>query len=146
VLPRKYRMHAALLLIALVIIFLPLYNEHPDKQKAAAATTAATRFLQLIDANQFAESWQDSASLLQEKVPEQKWVEQLRKTREVAGPLVTRKQTSISYSTSAKDSPEGEYILIMYESAFKAKADAQEILTVMLDKDQTWRVAGYFIK
>lgn len=145
-LPRKYRMHAALLLIALVIIFLPLYNEHPDKQKAAAATTAATRFLQLIDANQFAESWQDSASLLQEKVPEQKWVEQLRKTREVAGPLVTRKQTSISYSTSAKDSPEGEYILIMYESAFKAKADAQEILTVMLDKDQTWRVAGYFIK
>lgn len=145
-LPRKYRIHAALLLMGLVIIFLPLYNEKPDKQKAEAASTAATKFLQLVDTDHFAESWEVSAALLKEKVPEQKWVEQLSKTRTISGPLVSRKQASISYSTTAQDSPEGEYILLIFDSVFKAKEKAQEIVTVMLDKDHAWRVAGYFIK
>lgn len=145
-LPSKYRIHAALILLALLIIFIPLYNERPDKEKAAAASAAAGKFLKLVDADQFAESWQISASLLKQKVSEEKWVDQLQKTRAVTGPLVKRSEDSMSYSTSAKDSPEGEYVLITFDTDFKAKPDVSEIVTVMLDKDKTWRVAGYFIK
>jgi Protein of unknown function (DUF4019) len=146
VLPSKYRIHAALILVALLIIFLPLINERPDKEKAAAASAAAEKFLHLVDTDQFSQSWQISASLLKEKVPEQKWVDQLQRTRAITGPLVERAQDSMSYSTSAKDSPEGEYVLITFDTTFKAKSKVSEIVTVMLDKDKTWRVAGYFIK
>ncbi len=145
-LPSKYRIHAVLILVALLIIFLPLFNERPDKEKAAAASAAAGKFLHLVDTDQFAQSWQISASLLKEKVPEQKWVDQLQRTRAITGPLVERTQDSMSYSTSAKDSPEGEYVLITFDTDFKQKPDVSEIVTVMLDKDKTWRVAGYFIK
>lgn len=143
---RKYRIHAALLLVSLLIIFLPLYNEKPDEQKAQAAAAAAAEFLALVDADKFAESYQRSAKLLKEKVSEQQWVEQLRKTRAVAGPLLGRSQKEISYSTTAQDSPEGEYILILFDSNYQAKPGATETITLMLARDATWRVAGYFIK
>jgi len=146
VFPAKYRIHAVLLLVALIIIFLPKFNERPDRQKAEAAQAAADQFFALVDADRFAESWQICAPLLKERVTEQQWLDQLGRTRAVAGPLVERRATEITYSTAAKDSPEGEYILIIYHTSFKARPDASEHLTVTLGADQVWRVAGYFIK
>jgi hypothetical protein len=146
VIPRQYRIHAVLILSALLIIFLPKFNERPDKEKAQAAAAAVDAFLHRVDTDKFAESWQISASLLKGKVPEQLWADQLGKIRAVAGPLVERTEESMTYSTSAKDSPEGEYIVVTFDTSFERKKDASEIVTVMLDTDGTWRVAGYFIK
>lgn len=144
--PQKYRIHAFLILVALLIIFIPRIAEHPDKEKAAAAKAAAEKFLHLVDAGQFAASWQAAAPALQQKVPEEKWVDQLKRTREVTGPLVDRSQSGISYSPSVENSPEGEYILIVYDSNFKNRKGLTENVTVMLDKNKSWRVGGYFIK
>ena len=146
VLSRKYRIHAVLILMALVIIFIPLFNERPEKEKAEAASAAAAEFLHLVDTGKFAESWQISASLLKEQVSKELWVEQLDKIRTIAGPLVERTEKEMTYSTEAKGGEEGEYIRIVYDTSFGAKPDASEIITVMLDKDTTWRVAGYFVK
>jgi len=142
----KYRIHAVLILMALVIIFIPLFNERPNKEKAEEASAASEEFLQLVDSGKFAESWRTSASLLKEKVSEEVWVNQLKKIRTATGPLVERTEKEMSYSTEAKGSGEGEYIRIVYDTSFEAKRDASETITVMRDKDGTWRVAGYFIK
>ncbi|ALC15868.1 hypothetical protein DSOUD_1084 [Desulfuromonas soudanensis] len=144
--PRQYRIHAVLLLSALLIIFLPRFSERPEKEKAQAAAAAVDAFLQRVDSDRYAESWQISASLLKGKVPEQLWVDQLGKIRAVAGPLVERTEESMTYSTSAKDSPEGEYIVVTFDTSFERKKDASEIVTVTLDTDGVWRVAGYFIR
>jgi len=146
VIPRQYRIHAVLLLSALLIIFLPRYNERPDKEKAEAAAAAVEAFLHRVDTDKFAESWQIAASMLKEKVPEQLWVEKLGEIRAVAGPLLERTEESMTYSTSAKDSPEGEYIVVTFDTSFDRKKDASEIVTVTLDTDGDWRVAGYFIR
>jgi hypothetical protein len=142
----KYRIHVVLILMALVIIFIPLFNERPEKEKAEAASAAAAEFLQLVDTGKVAESWRISASLLKEQVSEEAWVEELRKIRAIAGPLIERTEKEMTFSTEAKGSPEGEYIRIVYDTAFETNRDASEILTVMLDTDKTWRVAGYFVK
>jgi hypothetical protein len=42
--------------------------------------------------------------------------------------------------------PDGEYVVIQYESSFEHKQAAVETVTPMLDKDGTWRVSGYFIR
>lgn len=144
--PRQYRIHAVLLLSALIIIFLPRYNERPDKEKAEAAAAAVEAFLHRVDTDKFAESWKIAASMLKEKVPEQLWVDQLGKIRAVAGPLLERTEESMTYSTFAKDSPEGEYIVVTFDTSFERKKDASEIVTVTLDTDGDWRVAGYFIR
>lgn len=143
--PKQFRIHAVLILAVLFMIFFPLITEKPDKEKAEKATATALEFLYLIDAGKYAESWQSAATLMQEKVTQKEWVEKLTKARELSGALVEREEQNASYSTTAKDSPDGEYILLTFESRFKNAESVDEYVTVMLD-DQVWRVAGYFIQ
>ncbi len=42
--------------------------------------------------------------------------------------------------------PDGEYVVIQYDSSFEHKQAAVETVTPMLDKDGKWRVSGYYIK
>lgn len=144
--PRQYRIHIVLMISAALMIILPLINERPDADKAEAATVAAKEFLGLIDADQYDASWQISAELLKKRVSLEEWHEQLAKIREAIGTQVKREQSDISYATTAKDSPEGEYIQIFYDSRFSENAKVKETVTVMLEDDGQWRVAGYFVK
>ena len=144
--PRQYRIHVVLMITAALMIIVPLLNEKPDADKAKLATAAATEFLSMVDHDHFESSWKMSAKLMQERVPLEEWREQLVAIRQTLGPLVKREQSDISYATVAKDSPEGEYIQIFYDSQFGAKPKVEEILTVMLEPDGQWRVAGYFVQ
>jgi hypothetical protein len=42
--------------------------------------------------------------------------------------------------------PDGEYVVIQFETSFENKKSAIETVTPMLDQDGKWRVSGYFIK
>jgi hypothetical protein len=127
------------------MIVFPMLSEVPDSDKAEKATAVAMQFLQLIDAEKYAESWQSSAILMREKITEKDWVEKLTKARELSGAVVERVEESSSYSTSAKDSPDGEYIALTFESKYQKAESVSEYVTVMLE-DGSWKVAGYFIQ
>ncbi len=144
--PRNYRIHIVLMLAAAAMIIFPLISQKVPEEKAGQATAAAERFLDLVDQEKYGESWDMSASLMKEKISREKWVEHLGKAMQLTGPAVGRQQEDLTYSTMAKDSPDGEYIVINYNSSFKNQADLGETITVMLDKDGRWRVAGYFVQ
>lgn len=144
-LPKNFRIHAVLLLLAAFMILYPLYNEKPDAEKVDQASPVALDFLQLLDDGKYAESWQSAAVLMQGKVTEKEWVEKLTKARDLSGALAQRERKSASYSTEAKDSPDGEYIMLTYTSSFKKAADVSEYVTVMLEGSR-WKVAGYFMQ
>jgi translation initiation factor 2B subunit (eIF-2B alpha/beta/delta family) len=127
------------------MIFFPMLREKPDSEKAEKATAAAMVFLQLIDAEQYAESWRSAANLMKEKVTQEDWIEKLTKARVVSGALVERIEESVSYSTYAQDSPDGEYVSLTFESKFHRAENVSEFVTVMLEDGQ-WKAAGYFIK
>lgn len=127
------------------MIVFPILNEIPDKDKADKATAVAMEFLQLIDADKYSESWQMSAGLMKERVSEEEWVEKLTKARTISGALVERKEKDSTYSTTAKDSPDGEYISLVFDSKFQRAENVAEYITVMLDQGH-WKVAGYFIR
>ncbi|ORJ53247.1 hypothetical protein B5V00_16440 [Geothermobacter hydrogeniphilus] len=146
VLLRKYGIHVTLLLAALAIIILPRLHQKPDPAKLAEANRSATRFLQLVDNQNYEQSWQAAAKLLQEKVPSEEWIKKLTSLRQWTGPVVERKQVEARYTTEAKDSPDGEYIMLNYESKYRNQPDTKEQIIVMLDDDHLWRVAGYFVK
>ena len=42
--------------------------------------------------------------------------------------------------------PDGNYIVLQYDTLFENKAAAVETVTLSQDSDGQWRVAGYFIK
>ncbi len=143
---KRVGIHVVLIIACLAIIVMPRIHQEPDPDKAAAATATATQFLELVDADQFASSWSASADLLKQKVTKEEWVEKLSRLRTVAGPLVERRSKDVSYSTAAKESPDGEYIKLVFDSNFQKKENATETVTVMLEEDSRWRVAGYFIQ
>ena len=143
--PKQFRIHAVLIVACLFMIFFPMLSERPDSEKADLAIPVATEFLQMIDEGQYRESWQSSARLMQEKVAQEDWVEKLNKARNLSGDLIKRNQKSASYSTEAKDSPEGEYIMLIYQSTFQKAENVSEYVTVMLE-DGAWKVAGYFMQ
>jgi hypothetical protein len=143
--PKQLRIHAVLIVAALFMILIPLYNQSPDNEKVEQAKPAAVEFLGLIDDAKYAESWESSAGLMRDKVTRKDWIDKLNKARNLSGDLVQRVQKSASYATEAKDSPDGEYIMLIYESDFQRAEDVSEYVTVMLEGDE-WKVAGYFMQ
>lgn len=143
--PKQFRIHIILIAACIFMIAFPILNEKPDTEKAAKATVVAMEFLQLVDADKYAESWQMAAGLMKERVAEKDWVEKLTKSRTRSGALLERVEKDASYSTSAKDSPEGEYISLTFTSRFQRAESVAEYVTVMLEEGH-WKVAGYFIQ
>jgi hypothetical protein len=60
--------------------------------------------------------------------------------------MVSRKFKSSQYTKTLPGVPDGEYVVIQYDTSFEHKQSAVETVTPMLDKDGKWRISGYFIK
>ncbi|MDA3902676.1 MAG: DUF4019 domain-containing protein [Desulfuromusa sp.] len=144
--PSKYRVHAFLAIIALIIIFYPSISRKPDQQRVDDSTIAATHFFELVDSGQYEQSWEACSAYLKGDVAQQEWVERLSAVRTVAGKLLERNQTDYTYTRDAGASiPDGEYMVYHFDSKFQNKDHLTETVTIMLEQDKNWRVAGYFI-
>ncbi len=115
-----------------------------DKEKAAVA--AAEKWLSVIDSGNYGQSWKDAASYFRNALPESNWVQSLKAVRDPLGKLMSRKVKSAVYLTTLPGAPDGEYVVIQFETSFENKKSAIETVTPMLEKDGNWRVSGYYIK
>ena len=79
-------------------------------------------------------------------VKQEQWIESLQAVRKPLGKLVSRKIRSNTYKTSLPGAPDGEYVVIQFETSFENKKSAIETVTPMMEKDGKWRVSGYFIR
>ena len=110
------------------------------------ALVAAKNWLAIIDKGEYAESWKEAAEYFKTAVPEDKWVQSLQAVRNPLGKLISRKVKSTAYMTSLPGAPDGQYVVIQFNTSFEHKKSAIETVTPMMDKDGKWRVSGYFIK
>jgi hypothetical protein len=110
------------------------------------AQQSAESWLALVDAGKYAESWQEAAQLFKAAVTVEQWNNALRASRDPFGKVLSRKVKSATYTKTLPGAPDGEYVVIQYESSFEHKQAAVETVTPMMDKDGKWRVSGYYIK
>lgn len=110
------------------------------------AQAAVSQWLALLDKDQFAESWEQSATLLRQSVPQSKWQEAMTGIRTSLGSAVSRKLKSADFKSSLPGAPDGEYVVIQYETRYTNKAAAIETITPMKEKDGSWHVSGYYIR
>jgi hypothetical protein len=110
------------------------------------AQAAADAWLDLTDAGDAAASWDEAAELFKSAVTKEQWMQALAGVRPPLGKVVSRKVVSRQHSRQAPGAPDGEYVVIRYETRFEKKADAVETVTPTLDPDRVWRVSGYFIR
>jgi hypothetical protein len=60
--------------------------------------------------------------------------------------MVSRKFKSAQYTKSVPGAPDGEYVVLQFDTSFANKKEAVETVTPMLDPDGKWKVSGYYIK
>lgn len=118
----------------------------PPAAAKAAAQKSAEAWLALVDQGQYAGSWEQAAALFRAAVTRDAWESAVRGVRGPLGAVRSRKLRSADYRTSLPGAPDGQYVVIQYDTAFENKAAAVETVTPMLDKDGTWRVSGYFVR
>ena len=109
------------------------------------AETAATDWLQLTDQAKYEETWTQASSLFKAAILLEDWARAVAAARDPLEGLVSRKLNSAEFHRELPGAPDGEYVVMTFDSVFENKARAIETVTVMKD-DGAWRVSGYFIR
>ena len=133
-------------LVVIVLAFLAVSAIADSSGKEKAAVISAEKWLTLVDSEKYAESWKEASELFRNAINQEQWKQSLQAVRKPLGKLVTRKIKTKTYETSLPGSPDGEYVVIQFETSFENKKEAVETVTPMMDKDGKWRVSGYYIK
>lgn len=118
-------------------------NEELMKQEAIAA---AQSWLELVDQAKFNESWNQAAAMFKKAVTEESWRESLERVHGMFGRAMSRTVKSSKYATELPGAPDGEYVVIEFETRFEHKQSGIETVTPMKDPDGQWRVSGYYIR
>lgn len=115
-----------------------------EKEKAAVA--AAEQWLSWVDTGTYDKSWKEASEYFKNAVSQDVWEQSLQGVRGPLGKLISRNINRTLYKTSLPGAPDGEYVIIQFETSFTNKKSAIETVTQMLETDGRWRVSGYYIK
>ena len=132
--------------VAIFMVLIGGVSLAADRSKEKAAVAAAEKWLALVDAGKNAESWKEAAEYFKAAVSQEKWEQSLQAVRKPLGKTISRKLKTQAYKTSLPGVPDGEYVVIQFETSFQHKKAAVETVTPMRDKDGQWRVSGYYIR
>lgn len=119
-------------------------KSNPEAEKAAIEPAQA--WLALVDDGKYTEAWEIAAEYFKNAVDKKQLVKSLTAARKPLGKVLSRKLKSKKYRTTLPGVPDGEYVVIQYETSFENKKSAIETITPMFDKDGKWRVSGYYIR
>jgi hypothetical protein len=140
-------MKAKLLVIWSLIIVLAAYTSAlSDPDKKQDAQKASDAWLMLLDTGAYDDCWQSASPFLKGSISQKKLKKALYSVRKPLGKVVARRIESQEYTTKLPDVPIGEYVIIIYKTAFENNKSVNETVVSNLDKNGTWRVSGYFAK
>lgn len=134
-----------LICFAILVLIISCSGDKITPQQESAAVDKAGQWLALLDSGDYNASWREAAEFLQGKVTEQKWVETMTTVRKPMGSLLSRKVKSTHFRTMMPEALKGKYLIIDYKSSFANRKAVVESVTQMMEKDGSWRVAGYHL-
>jgi hypothetical protein len=131
-------MQKLLLIISLCVSSFVLANE-------SSGSIAAKEWLNIIDAGEYAESWQGAAPFFKSQLSLKKWDDALQGIRTPLGKVTSRSELNAKEYSSLPGVPNGHYLVIQFKTEFQNKKTFTETLTMSKNNGQ-WLPVGYFIK
>jgi len=119
---------------------------HAEDTFAQGATAAAETWLGHVDAGDYAGSWHEASAYVQGAITEQAWVASLTRVRTPMGPLLSRQLKQVQHTTSMQGAPDGDFVVMQFDTRFANKQAAVETVTFLQEKKGEWKAAGYYIK
>lgn len=114
-------------------------------EKEAAAEAAARGWLVHLDAGDYAKAWSNAGVLFKRQLTSQAWEDIASGVRAPMGALRSRGARAAQRASSLPGAPDGEYVVLQFDSSFANKKVAVETVTAVFE-DGVWRVVGYFIR
>ncbi len=109
------------------------------------ALKSALRWLDVVDSGAYGDSWSMASFQFKEIAPKAEWERSLNAFRKPLGKLVSRKAASVNYTNKLPGAPDGDYVVIIFNTSYENKKQTVETVTPAKDKDGVWRVSGYYI-
>lgn len=133
------------LIFILTLLLLPLHTLAETDETEQVALGVAQSWLAQVDAGDYAASWNSASAVFKNTVDKQQWEKVAKDMRQV-GSVVGRSLNSATYTTSMPNAPEGEYVVILFDSEFSKQKSVTEKIIPMRGDDGKWRVGGYYIE
>ncbi len=115
-------------------------------EEQGVAVKAGVDWLEIVDGGDYAGSWGKGSALFQKGVTSEAWTSSMALFRKQLGAVSSRKVKAVKALTSGPGVPDGEYLVIQFETSFEKKKEAIETLSLVKEADGIWRSAGYFIR
>jgi hypothetical protein len=133
-----------------VIVFIGIFlgatsvlAANSEREKATIAS--AENWLKIVDAGEYIESWKQSSENFKQRITQDRWEQAITRVRSPLSKLVSRKMEGAFYTTSLPGAPDGQYVVIDFNTSFENKKSGYENVLLTLDKDGKWRVSAYSI-
>jgi len=111
-----------------------------------AALQVAQEWVKMPDEGRHGESWDAMGAYIRTVMPRDRWIENITPIRSAMGAMKGRVIESQQYSTALPQFPDGEYVVINFNTHFEHKKKGGETVLVGLEADGEWRVCGYFVR
>jgi uncharacterized protein DUF4019 len=116
-----------------------------DEGAEEAAAAAARDWLDLVDEGRYTCGWDAAAPAFKRMMTREEWDRAVHSVRAPLGRCVSRRLKSHQLVDSFPGGPSGPYVVLRFETDFENRRGAVETVTPARGKDESWRVAGYYI-
>jgi hypothetical protein len=130
--------------VALTLVGSSAYAGEKDAVKKAEDRAQA--WLALIDSGRYGRSWDEAAPIFKTSISRANWEQTCQSVRAPLGRVRSRAVRSATYTRTLPGAPDGEYVVIQYDTQFEHKGSAVETVTPMRNQDGSWLVSGYYIR
>jgi hypothetical protein len=114
--------------------------EKRDREKEAR--TAALHWLQLVDAGDYAQAYEEEPARLRAASTEAQFVRSMEGRRAPFGRVLSRKFIGAAFTRKLTGSPDGRYESILFRTSFEHKTLAAERV-ILTHESRQWRVVDY---
>lgn len=114
-------------------------------EPATDGRDVAMKWLALIDAGGYGKCWDLAATPLQSSVTKASWILGMNRARLYYGKVLSRKFKEAIYATNPPGFPPGEYEILQFKVRFSNRGQATEFVSMKMQSDGEWLVAGYHI-
>jgi uncharacterized protein DUF4019 len=130
----------------LLLLFFTSVIHASDSDILEKVESSARSWLDLVDKDEYTESWRKSSAVLREKMSESDWVKSITAIRAPLGSAGARYIATAAQTKSWPKLPDGEYIVLQFYTTFSNKGLAMETIVLAKQQDETWPVADYSVE
>lgn len=112
---------------------------------SSAALTSAERFTAAVDREDYQAAYSIASPILRLKNKQEQWVDEVGQSFQLLGKAKERELMVVRSRDSYPGLPDGNYLIVSYQTETEYKAKAVEVL-LLKEQDESWQVCRYTIR